>query len=151
MKKRLWKRVTTLILTGLLTVTMVGCGGKEETKEQEQAGDSTSTGLSGEYVYVPTFTSFGRTDENGYIGTTIMKGDYLYFSESSFEPESGTTSSQILKMDINNPTNVETLDIQEPEAEGYQSSLNSFNLDEEGNLYIVYHMAPPYVEGAEYN
>ena len=151
MKTKLWKRVTALILTGLLAIAMAGCGGKEEQKEQEQAGDSTPTGLSGEYVYVPNFTSFGKTDENGYIGTTIMKGDYLYFSESSFEPESGTTSSQIVKLAINNPSDKKTLDIQSPEVEGYQSSLNSFNLDEEGNLYIVYHMAPPYVEGADYN
>lgn len=151
MKMKLWKRVTAIILTGLLAVNMAGCGGKEDAKGQKQAEESNSTGLSGEYVYVPTFSSFGRTDENGYIGTTIMKGDYLYFSESNFEPKSRTTSSQIMKMNINNPDVIEAMDIQPPELEGYQSSLNSFNLDEEGNLYIVYHMAPLYDEGADYN
>ena len=66
MKKKLWKRVTALILTGLLAITMAGCGGKEEQKEQEQAGDSTPTGLSGEYVYVPTFT-VGADHHDGYV------------------------------------------------------------------------------------
>ena len=150
MKRRI-RRLATTILSAMLVLALGACGGKEETQGREQAGNDNSNGLSGEYVYVPTFTSLGRTDENGYIGTTIMKEDYLYFSESSFDPEKGITSSQIVKMEMNNPANKESLDIQGPEVEGYQSTMNSFNLDEEGNLYIVYHMAPPEVEGADYN
>ncbi len=150
MKRRI-RRLATTILSAMLVLALGACGGKEETQGREQAGNDNSNGLSGEYVYVPTFTYLGRTDENGYIGTTIMKEDYLYFSESSFDPEKGITSSQIVKMEMNNPANKESLDIQGPEVEGYQSTMNSFDLDEEGNLYIVYHMAPPYVEGADYN
>lgn len=149
MNGKFFKKIATLVLSGFMIITMSACGGKEETAKQEQL-DSNS-GLTGEYVYVPTFSAFGRTDENGYIGTTTLKGDFLYFSESVYDPEKSITVSKIKKMDINTPDTVEEINVQPPELDGYQSSLSAFNLDNEGNFYIVYYVAPPYEEGASYD
>lgn len=152
MKKRLWKRVAVFVLSLGVILSLAACGKKAGAGEQgKNAGVDDSLGTNNEYVYVPTFSTFGRTDENGYVGTTTMKGDCLYFSISSYNPETRTTSSEIMKLDINNPDTVEAMKVQPPEPEGYQASLSSFNLDEEGNLYLVYHMAPPYEEGASYD
>lgn len=69
------KRFLSICLSALLLLGVTACGEKKaEPQESKVSADSTTPGLSGEYVYVPTFNALKGTDENKYVGNAMFRG-----------------------------------------------------------------------------
>jgi len=144
------KRLLSICLSALLLLGVTACGDKKtETGESKVSVDSTTPGLSGEYVYVPTFYSLKNTDENDYVGNTVFHGDKLYYTLNKYIPEKEITETQLMVMDINDVSKAEQVELPVFEEEGYVKYLSAMEIDAEGNLYLVYFLTPPYEEGKE--
>ena len=144
------KRLLSICLSALLLLGVTACGDKKtETGESKVSVDSTTPTLSGEYVYVPTFYSLKNTDENAYVGNTVFHGDKLYYTLNKYIPEKEITETQLMVMDINDVSKAEQVELPVFEEEGYVKYLSAMEMDEEGNLYLVYFLTPPYEEGKE--
>lgn len=144
------KRFLSICLSALLLLGVTACGDKKtETGESKVSVDSTTPGLSGEYVYVPTFNALKGTDENKYVGNAMFRGDKFYYTLNEYIPEKDFTETKFMAVDINDASKEEQIELPAFEAEDYTTRLSIIEMDTEGNLYVVYFLAPPYEEGKE--
>jgi len=144
------KRIYLLWIIGLLLLGLTACGKKEKTDNQ-RGGQLTSV-LSGEYVYVPNFAALKDTEGKTFLSHSLVKGDTLYYSLMSYyDLVTMKYDTQFIKMDRNTPGQGERLQLEEPQADGYEANVSCFQVDQEGNLYVAYYLTPPYVEGKPYD
>ena len=137
MNKNWGKRVGILLISGIMMLTLVACSGK---KLVENA-DNTAA-LSGEYVYVPTFTPIKIADKGSNVGNSLLKEEKLYYSLNTYHPEMERNDFKIIIADVSDLSKVETVEIQAPELEDYKINMNTFQIDAEGNFYVLYDVLP---------
>ena len=75
----------------------------------------------------------------------------MYYSVYSYDEATGTSTNEFYNRTLAEPTKENIVDMPQFELEGYQSNLNDFFYDSEGNMYVLYYVAPPYIEGEEYD
>lgn len=144
------KRILSICLSALLLLGVTACGEeKKGTEESKVSVDSTTTGLSGEYVYVPTFNTLKGTEDNKYVGNTMFRGDKFYYTLNEYNPETDITETQLKAVDVNDASKEEQIELPTFEADDYTTYLSTMEMDDEGNLYVVYFLSPPYEEGKE--
>ncbi len=86
--------------------------------------------------------------EKTFLSHSLVKGDTLYYSLMSYyDLVTMKYDTQFIKMDMNDPEQRELLRIEKPKVEGYEANVSSFQVDQEGNLYVAYYLTLPYVEG----
>lgn len=142
MNKNWGKRVGALLISGIMMLTLVACGGK---KLVENA-DNTHA-LSREYVYVPTFTPIKVADTDTNVVNSLLKDDKIYYSLNTYNPEMESNDFKIIIADVSDLSKVETVEIQAPELEDYESNMNTFQIDADGNFYVLYDVWPIVIEG----
>ncbi len=154
MKKSIRKRILAGVLSMVMGMSLIACGGDEN----QSSGGNTSGSGSGEnntvqeYVYVPSYTAMEASEENSWRGNQFFYGDKLYYIENSYDAENAVTISKLCYIDVSNPS--ESVEIALPEIEveeGFQSYLNNMLLDDAGNYYLLYDVSKIYVEGEEYD
>lgn len=137
MNKNWGKRIGTLLISGIMMLALVACGGK---KSVENA-DNTHA-LSKEYVYVPTFTPIKVADTDTNVVNSLLKDDKLFYSLNTYHPEMESNDFKIIITDVSDLSKVETVEIQAPELEDYEFNMNTFQLDTDGNFYVLYDVLP---------
>lgn len=144
------RSLLTVCLLIVLLLSFTACGSKnKELGESTDSVDSNTPGLSGEFVYVPTFYALKGIDEESWVGNAIFRGDNFYYTLNKYNPETDYTETKLMSMDIGDVSKAESIELPVFEAEDYTKYLSFVELDEEGNLYVVYFLSPPYEEGKE--
>ncbi|MBQ9141446.1 MAG: extracellular solute-binding protein [Lachnospiraceae bacterium] len=155
-KKSMWGKALALALSAVLGLSLMACGGDKDTANENKEGkNGANTGVqSSEFVYVPEFTDISSNDSeesNSWRGQVMLQGDKLYYSMTTYNEETGESTSQVCTRDITDLTKENVMDIPALELEGYTSSVSEFFYDSEGNLLVFYYVSPPYIEGEEYD
>ncbi len=147
-------------LAGILGLSLMACGDKNTEGNGSNgntpgnSGSNTEGIVKTEYAYVPEFFDISSKDNEGnyvYRGQAILEKDRLIYTVHNYDEETQTSSTEIRYRDVNAPTEEKVLELPEFQLEGYESSMSSFLHDKDGNLYVVYYVSPPYVEGEEYD
>ncbi|MBQ7776523.1 MAG: extracellular solute-binding protein [Lachnospiraceae bacterium] len=157
-KNGLLKKVLAVTLATILGMSLVACGGDDSTTNSNGANGNQNNGSNGamnaDFVYVPEFVDISSTeseDGNSWRGQVSIEGDKMYYTVYSYNEVTNESSNLLYSRDINDPSTETVVDIPAFEVEGYDSNFSDFFYDNEGNLYILYYVAPPYVEGEEYD
>ncbi len=155
-KKRTWGKVLALALSAALGLSLVACGSNEETAQENKEKESNlNTDIqSSEFVYVPEFVDISSNDgedENSWRGQVSIQNDKLYYSMTSYDEENGKAFSKLFYRDIAEPEKENVIDIPPMTLENYNTMINNFCYDSEGNLFVLYYVEQPYVEGQEYD
>jgi len=143
--KKLGTRISTLLIAVIMIFTLAACGGKNAGEV-----DANMDGLSREYIYVPTFTPLKGLDKNSSVVNSILKGDKLYYSLYTYFPDMAGKDDKIVIADVADLSKQVTLDVREPELDGFQSDMNGFQIDEEGNFYVLYELTAIYADNGVY-
>ncbi len=142
MNKNWGKRIGTLLISGIMMLTLVACDGKK----LDENADNTHV-LSKEYVYVPTFTPIKVADTDTNVVNSLLKDDKLFYSLNTYHPEMERNDFKIIIADVSDLSKVETVEIQAPELEDYESNMNTFQIDADGNFYVLYDVLPSLDDG----
>lgn len=155
-KKRIFKKALALALAAAMGLSLMACGGDENAaggNGESQSGSNTGNTANADYVYVPEFIDISGEgeDENSWRSGAAIQGDKLYYSVTSYDDTTYEYVSKICSRDIADPSKETVINIPDLGLEGYTSSINNFFYDNEGNLFVFYYVAPPYIEGEEYD
>lgn len=126
--QRSWKKFVALGLAAAMTLSIAGCGDKQDT--QGGATDSVQIGTGG-YVYVPEYMNLSVDSENSNIGNIMCYGDYVYYNVYSWDEENQTSSQVFYRKEIGSDKEAET--IATPVDEN--GSIMSFVPTEDGSIY----------------
>ncbi len=117
MKKSI-RRFLTVMLAGVMTVSLAACGGKEDKKTEAP-----------EWVYVPQYVEL--EDENGSFWSMKQVGDYLYYESRTWDENTGSSNTGIAKYSLVDGTS------ERVSVEIGEGSLNSFEIGEDGSIYAM--------------
>ena len=137
MNKNWGKRIGTLLISGIMMLTLVACDGKKLVENTDN-----TVALSREYVYVPTFTPIKIVDKDSNVVNSLLKEEKLYYSLNTYNPEMERNDFKIIIADVSDLSKVKTIEIQAPELEDYKINMNTFQIDAEGNFYVLYDVLP---------
>lgn len=135
------KRGMSWVIATVLAMGLIACGGKE-TEEM------TSNGTAG-YMYVPQFHTLD-IGEDTYINNLKIQGEKLYYISYAYNESTGESVNEFVCRPLSVLENSEILNLNMETTEGFTSSIGDFVFDKEGNLYVIKHVSPIYVEGMEY-
>ncbi|MDE5680555.1 MAG: hypothetical protein K2I01_09055, partial [Lachnospiraceae bacterium] len=87
MKKKLFKRITTAVLAGVLAFSMAACGDSGKGDGQNGGTNGGSNGGNGSqtqggqdgYVWVPKYYEMPKSEENVWYGSFSFVGSSLYY------------------------------------------------------------------------
>ena len=133
------KMKLSLLFAAVLAIALMACG-SEETKETE--------GTDG-YVYVPQFQTL-ETGEETHINNVKIHNEKLYYLSYTYDESTQEPKNEFICRPLDNLKNAETLNLNIETIEGFISGMGDFTFDKEGNLYVIKHISPIYVEGMEY-
>ncbi len=154
MKKRIMKKMVAGVLSVVMGLSLIACGGDKNDASNGTTANLTDNGNSAiqEYVYVPTYASMKSGGENTWKNNQFFYGDKMYYTEMTYDEETQTSISKFCNVDVSNPTQPSEMDVPQMEAkEGYQSYVGNILMDKEGNLYVQHEISKMYVEGEEYD
>ena len=146
MNKKLGTRISTLLIAVIMIFTLAACGGKKAGEV-----DANMDGLSREYIYVPTFTPLNGLDKDSNVVNSIIKGEKVYYSLYTYHPEMAGKDDKIVIADVADLSKQVTLDVREPELDGFQSDMNGFQIDYDGNFYVLYELTAEHAESGVYD
>ena len=128
--RTVWKRGAALSLAAVMAFSLAACG-SQENKPIEQGGTSQTSqaGIDG-FVYVPEFVSMSN-DENTSYGNIKVHGSTLYYSEYSWNEETGEGFQKFYSREIGSDTAQEL-----PYQFGGTQNVMQYLVDEEGNMYF---------------
>ncbi len=126
-KSKLFTKMMHACLILTMLISMVGCGKSEET------GNNNAT----DYVYVPTFVPIDIEGAD-WLNDVIIVGDELYTTYSVFDETTYQSEQKFVKKNLTDGNDFTDLPIQVVATkENYQSSINSFCIDENANIYVL--------------
>ncbi|MBR5248358.1 MAG: hypothetical protein IKV27_05390, partial [Lachnospiraceae bacterium] len=142
---KLIRKGCALALAAALSVSLLACGSKEN-------GKSSAGGMeeAQEYVYVPEYLPLEQ-EENTYMNTAVFQGDRMYYSTYAWNEETGESVYNLCYRALDSLDTEVVLPVSFEASEGYEASMGDFFFDPEGNLYLMWHIYPIYVEGKEYD
>lgn len=118
MKGQRWRKISGVMLTALLGMTLIGCG--------QKAGNTTA---QKEYVYVPEYQSIELDDGMDYV---VVVGDTVYFRTGLYNEQSGHYENQLGTFLIGEKTpKLTTLDL------GENANASGMNVDAAGNVQML--------------
>ncbi|MBQ7919141.1 MAG: extracellular solute-binding protein [Lachnospiraceae bacterium] len=132
-KSNLFTKMMHVCLILTMLISMVGCGSTAETQN-----------TASEYVYVPTFMEID-VEEADWLSDAIVVGDELYTSYSIYDEVTYESEQKFVKKNLTDGSGFTELPIQiVPTVENYQTSVNSFCMDENANIYVLAYEYPKY-------
>ena len=134
-----------LALAAVLSVSSLACGSKENGKSSASGTEETQG-----YVYVPEYLPLEQ-EENTNMNTAVFWGDRMYYSTYAWNEETGESTHNLCYRAIDSMDTEVILPVSFEAPEGYEASMGDFFFDAEGNLYLMWHLYPIYVEGKEYD
>ncbi len=141
---KLWKRIMAIACVTALSMSVVGCGADETTKESKETSESEA---ADEFVYVPEMIEL-KLEEGTYLGDAKIVGDYLYYESNEWDEETGVVTSYMCKSDLTTGEMTRTPVIFEPEEE-MNSYMGRCAVDTEGNIYSFWTAYPMLKEGQQ--
>ncbi len=130
--RQIGKRVLSLSLAAVMTVSLAACGSKEEKKEELP-----------EYTYVPQYIEL---DGGHSYWQSQLSGNYMYNLENSWDEEAMTSVQKIVKCSIEEDKLGEGTTVLELSG---NRDIQSFTVDKEGNFYLLEIQYPVLEEGEE--
>lgn len=132
--KRGFKRTLIASLALSMTLSMCACGGKTEGENNSDGSNTSVEKLAtsyetAEFLYVPEYFTMGE-DANFYNAKIL--GDTVYYPSFSWDEETYETSVCIMAFSLTDKSSV-TIPVELGEDEYF----NTFDIDEEGNLYLI--------------
>ena len=145
---KLWKRIIAITCLTVLSMSMVGCGLDNTTKDSKDPAQSEEQELDG-FVYVPEIIDL-ELEEGTYLGDAKIIGDFLYYDSHEWDETSGVSTAYLCRHDMTTGEIQKTPMIFDA-GEGMNAYMGRYTVDAEGNVYTVWNAYPVYVEGQEYN
>lgn len=137
MKNKWWKKGIAVLLAGLMTIGLAGCGGDDAGNQEEDVG---SAGVDG-YVYVPEFHTLDLADDV-YPGNPLFVGEEMYYTSYVWDDAAMTGGYQVIKRDLSSGAE-EELKLEYGTAENASNpSINCMLLDADGNLILILNAYP---------
>lgn len=143
--RKIWKKGAALTLSVVLGISLLACGKNTDTDNQGSGENSTEA----EYVYVPEYISLEK-DENSWMNSPVLQGDRLYYTTYSYDEETGESSNRFCYREFSNPSEEKTMELAFT-IEGYETGMNDYQFDAEGNLYAIWYVYPVWIEGEDYD
>ena len=133
-------------LTAALSVSLLACGSKNKNSESDASGMQEAQG----YVYVPEYLPLEQ-EENANMNTVVFQDDRMYYSTYNWNEETGESIHNLCYRVLDSMDTEVILPVSFEAPEGYEANMGDFFFDAEGNLYLMWHLYPVYVEGKEYD
>lgn len=129
------KKLLALAISLTACISLFGCGGKE-------------TSNMPEFVYVPTYQAL-ELEESVNMWDSQLIGTNLYYTEYTFDEETGVGGQNYYVMDLANGATPQMLNMN-PKQEGEEFNQNTYTIDADGNMYAVGHVYEVGEEGVNY-
>ncbi|MBD5511432.1 MAG: extracellular solute-binding protein [Lachnospiraceae bacterium] len=153
MKKKIFKRMITAAMAGVLAFSMAACGGNGGENPNSgtngggsNGGSGNQGGQDGGYVWVPKYYDLSKdAGEDVYYGNFSFIGSSLYYEATTYGEES---HSGLMKLDLNNPQAdaVEIVDLGQYEAmdeeNGIETYVSNMAVGEDGSLFLLLRLVP---------
>ena len=130
------------MLCGVLSVAMLSMTAcNKEASQKQNVGNDTVDEVR-DYVYVPEYLDFVKSDEDSWFGNMQILDDTIYFESSSWDESTQQSSDRILRYHLTDKTTEVVLEQEE------ELSTHSFVVDQAQNIYMVA-IRPDYDEESE--
>ncbi len=131
-------------LAVVLSMSVMACGSKEE--DGEKSAEANNQG----YVYVPEYIPL-EEKENTSMNSTAFQGERMYYSTYSWNEETKESIVNLCYREFDSMDTEVVLPVSFEAPEGFEANMGDFFFDAEGNMYLLWHIYPVYVEGKEYD
>ena len=132
---KLWRRIMAIACVTALSMSMVGCGSDETTKDAKEPSQSETQELDG-FVYVPEIIDL-ELEEGTYLGDASIRGDFLYYDAHEWDETTGVSTTYLCKHNMTTGEITKTpmtLDA----GESMNAYMGRYTVDAEGNVYTVW-------------
>lgn len=130
--KMTWRKVTSFLLMGMLTVSIGGCGNSKKVETGKEIDSST-------YVYVPEYIALPSA-ENTYVSDIFVLENNMYFTANEYSEEKQESSETIYSLnldDVNSEPQVYLKLTAGGNEDGYDSYTNKRIITEDGSIISV--------------